>query len=896
MSSDGKTLLLGNEERTAVLLDAATGRRVGETLKHPDKVGTVAFSPDGRTVLTGTFEGKGRRVTTSFFGEKIARLWDASTGRPLGEPLQHRDGVTTAAFSPNSRVVVTGGRDGIVRGWDTATGKPIGIELDVDRAVTLLRFSPDSHTLLVGTEQGATLWDATPGQPIGPRMEHQGGVSAAAFSLDGQMILTGSFDKTARLWRSATCRPVGPPLKHKWGVSEVEFSPDGRTAITTARARTFAPSRGSGWWEPPRTAPAGLITDETVLGEDAELFGKEVRIWNTATGQAVELGLKIARPRGAGSDRDQGESPEPERGGDPRVLRLKVDFEASLRSDGLTVLIGSADGTRLWDAITGRPLAPPINPKGRSRVMFMPGGQFLLALAEDGSTQLWDATNAKPMDSPLRFPATDPAGEAGNEDVQRQSVERRPKEPTQGVKELTFSRDGRVVLTFGFDGKVRLWDVATGRPLGPFFKHNLDVEKARVLAFAAAGRIVLLGEGYRSQDGRAQLWNTATGLPFGLPLRHSRPIVSADFSPDGERVVTGSEDGTVRLWNTASGQALGPWFRHQGLVHSVAFSPDGRSVLTASDDHTARLWDAATWPDEWATELKQRVEAITGLTLDDQDEIRGLEAHEWSERFTRLISKGSAVYQQPRWSLDPIVYGPEPTARARGWAERGRWAEAEAAFNEAVQAWPENWRIRWERGRFFAARSRLDEAAVEFVHAMHLNMLFQHTMDVLASTPFAEPMRQAAVIRANAELSKEVLSNKEIGDRVHARTPKELFALLDPLARAKYWAASKRWTEADAAFDEAQAPYFSEGAFWFERGRYCDERGQEEAADRYFVSALNTWAMNHVSPRDYGVPTPELVKHLLDRSVIRNPSAYHEHRRLIEEIRDAVRSGSPVPR
>ena len=72
-SPDGKTVLTGSDDRTARLWDAATGRPLGLTLTHQGEVVAVAFSPDGKTVLTGSMD-------------KTARLWDAATGRPLGLP------------------------------------------------------------------------------------------------------------------------------------------------------------------------------------------------------------------------------------------------------------------------------------------------------------------------------------------------------------------------------------------------------------------------------------------------------------------------------------------------------------------------------------------------------------------------------------------------------------------------------------------------------------------------------------------------------------------------------------------------------------------------------------------------------------------------------------------
>jgi WD40 repeat protein len=122
-------------------------------LLHQGVVSAVAFSPDGKILLTGSLDS-------------TARLWDAATGRPAGPPLTHRSTVRAAAFSPNGKTVITASEDNTAR-----------------------------------------LWDATTGQPVGPPLMHEGSVWAVAFSPDGRTVITGSNDTTARLWDIATALP-----------------------------------------------------------------------------------------------------------------------------------------------------------------------------------------------------------------------------------------------------------------------------------------------------------------------------------------------------------------------------------------------------------------------------------------------------------------------------------------------------------------------------------------------------------------------------------------------------------------------------------------------------------------------------------------------------------------
>ncbi|NPT56733.1 WD40 repeat domain-containing protein [Paraburkholderia elongata] len=198
------------------------------------------------------------------------------------------------------------------------------------------------------------------------------------------------------------------------------------------------------------------------------------------------------------------------------------------------------------------------------------------------------------------------------------------------VRSATFSPDGAYVLTASDDGTARLWDAATGKPVGRPMQHGGPVNTAAFNAdgrqvvtassdatariwHAATGRQLVQFNGHRaavnaatfnpsstlvataSDDGTAVLWDASgSGEKTQLGDESSYPVNSVAFSPDGRRVVTASDDATARLWDAASGKPLGVPMRHAGRVESAVFSPDGTRVATASADRTARLWDAFT--------------------------------------------------------------------------------------------------------------------------------------------------------------------------------------------------------------------------------------------------------------------------------------------------------------
>jgi eukaryotic-like serine/threonine-protein kinase len=163
--------------------------------------------------------------------------------------------------------------------------------------------------------------------------------------------------------------------------------------------------------------------------------------------------------------------------------------------------------------------------------------------------------------------------------------------PNNGqVYAVAFSPDGTKIATADGDwgsskGEARLWDTATGKPLGPPMKHEGWV---KAVAFSPDGTKIVT-----ASSGEARLWDATTRKPLGLPMKHEGQVDSVAFSPNGTKIATASRDKTARLWDTATGKPLGPPMEHENWVNAVAFSPDGTKIVTASS-WEARLWDATT--------------------------------------------------------------------------------------------------------------------------------------------------------------------------------------------------------------------------------------------------------------------------------------------------------------
>lgn len=701
-SPDGKKILTashqdggGKQIDLLQLWDAATGKPVGQPVEHPGKVRQVAFSPDGRiglvvskrsmrsaedvwlcdgTTLTPTgpplgHEGKvfiavfspdGKRILTR--SESTAWLWNATTGERVGRPLEHpapvRDGPyqNPAAFSPDGRIVVTGGGDNTARLWDAATGKAIGAPLDHGTGHTLraVAFSPDGKIILTGcggfpgvlTPEGeARLWDASTLRTIGQPLGHPGTVIATTFSPDSRTILTlSSHDGMVRLWEVATrppIQPIGEPLPHGKPVATATFSPDGKTVVTGSSDEEIGMGRMTySLWEAATGRATGPAIDNqgrlTAISPDGRKIlitdDRTVRLWDAWSGKP--LGQPLLHQ---GRVWDALFSP------DGKIVltgsNLSKKGEFWVRDSRGEWVIGTGSlirgETRLWDAATGNPLGDPLDlgdGKEVRAVAFSPdGGTFVTGTSQDVEERTF--RNQK------KFISCDGRRELQLWDVATDNAApgRRgaPMQHQGQIGRLIFSPDGSRLLIMG--DKVQFWDTATHELLKSPLQRQ-DSSYVTGAFFNRDGRTVLT-----SSSSTAQLWDVVTGKPIGVPIRFpgapSNVFPAVAFSPDCKMMLVGSRN-TARLWDLATGKPIGPSLEHSDRVAAVAFSPDGSRFLT-SGGKTAQLWASPGPPLEGEVErIVLWTQVVTGMELFETGEVRLLDAKEWHERRQSLVKLG----------------------------------------------------------------------------------------------------------------------------------------------------------------------------------------------------------------------------------------------------------------
>lgn len=551
-SPDGKTLASGSSDKTVRIWDIATGIENKTLSGHPHAINSIAFSPDGKIVASGNMgiDG-GHRLY-----EITVRLWDAFTGELKHTLTEFTGEVNSLAYSSEGKTLASGGGypDNVVRLWNTDTGKSIHSFKSQIGSIEHVFITPDNTVICLGGDNKVQAWDSNTFTPKDLLLDEIGPVIGLWQSFDGQTLVSSGEDKMIRLWNTETGRNT-----HKFSI----YNRTTNLSLSLNQEYLIMKDLGNvlGVWEIETGIQKHTITGFTHPISDIALAADDntiacasysmVEIWQISTGNKLHTLT--------GHDHN-------------------VD-SVTFNSDGSVLASGSFDTTiRLWDAVSGvyQHTLTQERIGEISSIAFSPDGNTLVS----GNYHIlhkWDVSNKKHI----------------------QKLEGQNNQ----INSVAISSDGKTIASGGmaaYNGEdnfgnkaIYLWDLEIGK-----YKKTLsgNMGDTNCVAFSPDGKLLASGcENVWDEEMDALIvWDVVSGSQLSILKGHTGSVYSVVFSLDGKTLASGSADNTIRLWDVKTQKHISTLTGHNGDIKGLAFTQDGSKLVSGSADGTLLVWKIPT--------------------------------------------------------------------------------------------------------------------------------------------------------------------------------------------------------------------------------------------------------------------------------------------------------------
>jgi len=622
---------------------------------------------------------------------------DRHGGRLVMILTGHGDWVTSVAYSPDGSVIASGSHDGTVRIWDVRTGEEMVSPLrSGDGPIYSVAYSPNGQHLASGTKAGIVcIWNPLAKHESPHRLSgHSQRVNSVSFSPNSSVLASASFDSTVRLW-SLNTRQQLLVLDSTVRVQAVTFSPDGKTMAFAGDEDMITLRRSSGELVELTLGLDDSFISSLAFSPDSMRLASAcsdglIRVWDINSDTVTEF-IQNTVPKSVQFSSDGQSLVSAGEDGTVRhwTVRDSMEIYTFLRSDGHTGLVNSVTfspdslyiasasedrSIRIWDVRSDHPVVQPLAPAHHSTidsvavsldgtfivsgsgdhsvcvwnmptcdlrfapllghvdrvhsVAISPDGLIIASASLDETIKLWDAHTAEVVGDLLQQGANNlvfsPDAQWlawGLDDCTihiwdtklRQLSTLGPLFCDSDVGAVAFSPNGQILAALDRE-YIYLWDINTGQYVTEPLRVCNASQYQRGIGFSVDGTRIVSCQG---DDTTARVWNVNTGQLVFILKGETRGIDSVSFSYDGRFIGSASGDATVRLWDAESGRQIVTLYGHAHTVSSFAFTPDGRSIVSCSVDETIRIWDIEAARSALPAKTKDLVAMLTSTGLED---------------------------------------------------------------------------------------------------------------------------------------------------------------------------------------------------------------------------------------------------------------------------------------
>ncbi len=540
---------------------------------HNGMVWSLAFSPDGRTLATGSHDGS-------------IKVWDLESGALLWTGW-HTNNINRVAFAPDGSQLASSGTDATVQLWDPRQGTHLETLSHPD-PVCAIAWSPNGHQLATGDIGGSIrVWEMHKGQPapcIATIAGHTDWIIGLAFAPDGSVLASASWDLAIKLWELASGNLRQTWTGHTDRIQSLAWSPDGSTLASSSRDTMIC------LWDTQHARARVVLQGHTAEVYSLAFTPDSAHLLSGSDDGSLRLWDLVSR----------------------QCVRVMQGYTASLLDvdwspDGRQLVSGGTDMlVTIWD-VAGK-TQPRVLYGHRgvvSGVGWSPDGRWLASSAWDDVISLWNPTTGACVERQQDpdDPNTFFSGAAWNPDGQRlasgtylhgvliweMNAHRHRwigHEAQTWIRHVSWSPDGTRLVGGGDDGYVYVWDASDGTLLQRMQRHHGAVTS---MTWNVDGTRLASGSSGR-ESGELFLWETQSGARLRTFEGHPGTVSAVAWDRKGDLLVSGGSDGVLRWWEIHSGECVRMQEAHQGVVQALKVSPDGSILASCSDDGAITLW------------------------------------------------------------------------------------------------------------------------------------------------------------------------------------------------------------------------------------------------------------------------------------------------------------------